>query len=153
MRFNWLWAICLACFFFLLLLFAAFLELVHSSNGTTQKGKESGVLQDSKQTVKKSSKRGGRKNASIVPSHFMETDVSDVKEETLIFSKMMFCILCLVNWLYFSLPCLTWLTNYTNFFFFFHSMLHANFSIPPFSLWLSSYDFIWNCGKLFSLVS
>lgn len=118
MRFNWLWAICLACFFFLLLLFAAFLELVHSSNGTTQKGKESGVLQDSKQTVKKSSKRGGRKNASIVPSHFMETDVSDVKEETLLFSKMMFCILCLVNWLYFSLPCLTWLTNYTNFFFF-----------------------------------
>ncbi|XP_043805964.1 DNA ligase 4 isoform X3 [Manihot esculenta] len=68
----------------------SFIELVHSSNGTTQKGKESGVLQDSKQTVKKSSKRGGRKNASIVPSHFMETDVSDVKEETLIFSKMMF---------------------------------------------------------------
>ncbi|KAJ9141313.1 hypothetical protein P3X46_031861 [Hevea brasiliensis] len=68
----------------------SFVELVHSSNGTTQKGKESGVLQDSKQTRMKSSKRGGRKNASVVPSHFMETDVSDVKEETLIFSKMMF---------------------------------------------------------------
>ncbi|WCJ42294.1 DNA ligase 4 [Euphorbia peplus] len=68
----------------------SFVELVHSSNGTTQKGKENEGLQENKQKLKKQPRKGGKKNASVVPSHFIETDVSDVKGETLIFSKMMF---------------------------------------------------------------
>lgn len=80
-------------FFFLPPSFAAFVELVHSGNGTTQKEKEHGGLQENKQKLKKSPRKGGKKSASVVPSHFIETDVSDVKGETLIFSKMMFCIL------------------------------------------------------------
>eukprot|EP00257_Ricinus_communis_P020694 XP_015579985.1 DNA ligase 4 isoform X1 [Ricinus communis] len=68
----------------------SFVELVHSSNGTTQNGKDNKGLQDNKPTSVKSSKKGGRKNASAVPSHFIETDVSGVKEESFIFSKMMF---------------------------------------------------------------
>lgn len=76
-------------FFFL----AAFVELVHSSNGTTQKGKEYGGLQDDKPKQFRSSRKGEKKNVSIVPSHFLRTDVSDIKGETSIFSDMVFCIL------------------------------------------------------------
>lgn len=76
-------------FFFL----AAFVELVHSSNGTTQKGKEYGGLQDDKPKQFRSSRKGEKKNVSIVPSHFLQTDVSDIKGETSIFSDMVFCIL------------------------------------------------------------
>ncbi|KAJ4833189.1 hypothetical protein Tsubulata_016060, partial [Turnera subulata] len=68
----------------------SFIELVHSSNGTTQKTKEDGILQDTKSRQVKSSRKGERKNVSVVPSHFLQTDVSDIKEETLIFSNMMF---------------------------------------------------------------
>ncbi|KAJ8751040.1 hypothetical protein K2173_016221 [Erythroxylum novogranatense] len=65
----------------------SFIELVHTSNGTTQKGKE---VQDSKPTRFRASKRGDKKNISVVPSHLIQTDVSDIKGETLIFSNMMF---------------------------------------------------------------
>ncbi|RVX07772.1 DNA ligase 4 [Vitis vinifera] len=70
----------------------SFMELVHSSNGTTQRGADYGRMQDSKPKRMKSSKKGEQKTAHVVPSHFMQTDVTNVKGETLIFSNMMFCI-------------------------------------------------------------
>lgn len=72
---------------------AAFIELVHSSNGTTQRGKDYGGLQDNKPKRLKSSSREGKRNLLVVPSHFVHTDISGIKEDTLIFSNMMFCIL------------------------------------------------------------
>uniref|UniRef100_A0A1J3DSA4 DNA ligase 4 n=1 Tax=Noccaea caerulescens TaxID=107243 RepID=A0A1J3DSA4_NOCCA len=67
----------------------AFVELVNSSNGTTQKQKESESTQDIP-IVNKSSKRGEKKNVSLVPSQFIQTDVSDIKGKTSIFSNMIF---------------------------------------------------------------
>ncbi|KAL3533277.1 hypothetical protein ACH5RR_006798, partial [Cinchona calisaya] len=66
-----------------------FIELVHSSNGTTQRGDDCGDMQDHKPKRIKSARKGD-KNVSFVPSHFIQTDVSSVKGETLIFSKMVF---------------------------------------------------------------
>nr|KYP46728.1 DNA ligase 4 [Cajanus cajan] len=68
----------------------SFIELVHSSNGTTQRGTEYGSKQDNKPKQTKSSKRGEKKNMSIVPSHLIQTDVSSIKGSSLIFSNMMF---------------------------------------------------------------
>ncbi|CAN0912488.1 DNA ligase 4 [Linum grandiflorum] len=65
----------------------SFVELVHSSNGTTTKGKEHG---DGKPAPAKSSKRGEKKKVSVVPSHLIQTDVSKIKGQTLIFMNMMF---------------------------------------------------------------
>ncbi|KAG6644099.1 hypothetical protein CIPAW_08G032200 [Carya illinoinensis] len=67
----------------------SFVELVHSSNGTTQMGTNYGGLQESKPKRLKSSK-GGKKNVSVVPSHLIQTDVSDIKGGSSIFSNMMF---------------------------------------------------------------
>lgn len=72
---------------------AAFIELVHSSNGTTQRGADYGVVQVDKPKRMKSSRKGEKKSVSVVPSHFVQTDISAIKGETLIFSSMMFCIL------------------------------------------------------------
>ncbi|KAL2580869.1 hypothetical protein AAZV13_15G151400 [Glycine max] len=68
----------------------SFIELVHSSNGTTQRDTEYGSKQDSKPKRSKSSTRGEKKNLSIVPSHLIQTDVSSIKGGSLIFSNMMF---------------------------------------------------------------
>ncbi|GAV59686.1 DNA_ligase_A_M domain-containing protein/DNA_ligase_A_N domain-containing protein/DNA_ligase_A_C domain-containing protein/PTCB-BRCT domain-containing protein [Cephalotus follicularis] len=68
----------------------SFVELVQSSNGTTYKGTENGGPPVSKPKRVNSPKKGERKNVSVVPSHFMQTDVSRIKGETLIFSNMMF---------------------------------------------------------------
>ncbi|KAA8535821.1 hypothetical protein F0562_030859 [Nyssa sinensis] len=68
----------------------SFVELVHSSNGTTQRGADYGVVQDNKPTRMKASKTGEKKNISVVPSHFIQTDISDIKGATLILSNMMF---------------------------------------------------------------
>lgn len=73
-------------------LFAAFIDIVHSSNGTTKAITEYGSMQDSKSKRIKSSKREGKKNMSVVPSHFIQTDVSNIKGGSLIFSNLMFCI-------------------------------------------------------------
>ncbi|XP_023637186.1 DNA ligase 4 isoform X1 [Capsella rubella] len=67
----------------------AFVELVNSSNGTTQKQKETESTQDNPK-VNKSSKRGEKKNVSLVPSQFIQTDVSDIKGKTSVFSNMIF---------------------------------------------------------------
>nr|XP_023914972.1 DNA ligase 4 [Quercus suber] len=65
----------------------SFVELVHSSNGTTQRGMDYGGLQESKPKRMKTSKKG---NVSIVPSHLSQTDVSDIKGGSSIFLNMMF---------------------------------------------------------------
>ncbi|KAL0410270.1 UNVERIFIED_CONTAM: DNA ligase 4 [Sesamum latifolium] len=57
----------------------SFVELVHSSNGTTQRVMDYAVMQEDKPKRAKSS-RGGKKNVSVVPSHFIQTDVSEVKD-------------------------------------------------------------------------
>lgn len=69
----------------------AFVELVHSSNGTTQRGAYSGRVKDHEPKHIKSKGRE-RKNALVVPSHFIQTDVSHIKGETSIFLNMVFCI-------------------------------------------------------------
>lgn len=69
----------------------AFVELVHSSNGTTQREADSGRVKDHEPNHIKSKSRE-RKNTLVVPSHFTHTDVSHIKGETSIFSKMVFCI-------------------------------------------------------------
>jgi DNA ligase-4 len=73
-------------------LIAAFVELVHSSNGTTQRGTDYGGLQESRPKRMKFSK-GERKKVSVGPSHLIQTDISDIKGGSSIFSNMMFCIL------------------------------------------------------------
>lgn len=48
---------------------------------------------DGKPRRTKVSRNGEKNNVTVVPSHFIQTNVSDIKGETLIFSNMMFCIL------------------------------------------------------------
>ncbi|XP_028751412.1 DNA ligase 4 isoform X2 [Neltuma alba] len=68
----------------------SFIELVHSGNGTTKASTEYGSMQYSKSKRVKSSKGEGTKNMSVVPSHLIQTDVSNVKGGSLILSNMMF---------------------------------------------------------------
>lgn len=74
---------------------AAFVELVNSSNGTTHGGMEYKGQLASGLKRKRSSDRGKgeKRNLTVVPSHFMRTDISGIKGETQIFSSLMFCIL------------------------------------------------------------
>ncbi|KAK6272919.1 hypothetical protein POUND7_010002 [Theobroma cacao] len=68
----------------------SFVELVHSSNGTTQKGTVQGDVQDGKSRYKEHTRKAEKKAVSIVPSHFIQTDTSSVKGETLIFTNLIF---------------------------------------------------------------
>ena len=70
----------------------SFMELVHSSNGTTQRaGPDDGRLASEKPKRAKAVKGEGRKKLALaVPSHFAHTDVSSVKGESQIFSDMVF---------------------------------------------------------------
>lgn len=77
-----------------MLTFTAFVDIVHSSNGTTHRAADddNGLKNDNlKQS--RTNKKGEKKNASIIPSHLMKTDISGLKGETLIFANTMFCIL------------------------------------------------------------
>nr|XP_043622118.1 DNA ligase 4 isoform X2 [Erigeron canadensis] len=65
----------------------SFVELVHSSNHTTQWGENQ---QENKPKRAKSSRAANKKSGSSVPSHLLKTDVSQVKGETKILSDMMF---------------------------------------------------------------
>ncbi|MCL7033412.1 hypothetical protein MKW94_001154 [Papaver nudicaule] len=67
----------------------SFVDLVNSSNGNTR-GTDYGGSQYNKPKRAKPSGKGDKKNVSVVPSHFLRTDVSGVTEETLIFENMMF---------------------------------------------------------------
>ncbi|XP_030535631.1 DNA ligase 4 isoform X2 [Rhodamnia argentea] len=70
----------------------SFVELVRSSNGTTHGGMEyKGRLASGLKRKRSSDKgKGEKRNLTIVPSHFMRTDISGVKGETRIFSSLMF---------------------------------------------------------------
>ncbi|XP_039030849.1 DNA ligase 4-like isoform X2 [Hibiscus syriacus] len=68
----------------------SFVELVHSSNGTTQKETERENQHDSKTKHKERPRKAEKTKVSIVPSHFIRTDTSRVKGESLVFSNHMF---------------------------------------------------------------
>ncbi|PON55992.1 Ribosomal protein [Parasponia andersonii] len=68
----------------------SFIELVQTSNGSTHGGTVSGRVQQSKQKGMRSTTRKEKRNLSVVPSHLVRTDISGVKEDSLIFSGMMF---------------------------------------------------------------
>lgn len=69
----------------------AFLELVHLSNGTTQRGDGADYEGLSADKPKRTARKGGNRRLTLtVPSHFTQTDVSTVKGESQIFSKKVF---------------------------------------------------------------
>ncbi|KAI6682623.1 hypothetical protein NL676_036504 [Syzygium grande] len=70
----------------------SFVELVHSSNGTTHGGMDyKGQLASGPKRKRSSDKgKGEKRNLAVVPSHFMRTDISGIKGETQIFSSLMF---------------------------------------------------------------
>ncbi|KAF8033682.1 hypothetical protein BT93_C0069 [Corymbia citriodora subsp. variegata] len=70
----------------------SFVELVHSSNGTTHGGMEyKGQLTSGLKRKRSSDKgKGEKRSLTVVPSHFMRTDISGIKGETQIFSSLMF---------------------------------------------------------------
>ncbi|KAE8651679.1 hypothetical protein Csa_021363 [Cucumis sativus] len=70
----------------------SFVELVHSSNGTTQRGTNNSGRQDSKGKYIKSIGKGRKKSVSVVPSHLLQTDITGITEDSLIFSNMLFYI-------------------------------------------------------------
>ncbi|KAJ7979399.1 DNA ligase [Quillaja saponaria] len=86
-RYDKLWHECLDV--------QSFVELVQSSNGTTQRGMDYSSVQDGKPKRLKSSKRGDKRNISVVPSHLIQTDVSNVKGDSLMFTNMMFFTHCI----------------------------------------------------------
>ncbi|KAL8152343.1 hypothetical protein V2J09_010103 [Rumex salicifolius] len=55
----------------------SFIELVNSSNGTTQRTMDQDGLQEEKRKRHKPSKRGDKNKFSVVPSHFIQTDISN----------------------------------------------------------------------------
>lgn len=79
---NWIF---FSCFFV-----SAFVDLLHSSHGTTQSAQDRGTFPEHSKHEKGSKK--GKNKIHVVPSHLTKTDVSGIKEETLIFTNMMFCI-------------------------------------------------------------
>ncbi|XP_078439017.1 DNA ligase IV [Wolffia australiana] len=67
----------------------SFIDLVHSSSGTIRITQGQGNVHEEPPERVKSLKRG-RHKFHVVPSHLAKTDVSGVKEETPIFTHMMF---------------------------------------------------------------
>ncbi|CAN6250052.1 unnamed protein product [Urochloa humidicola] len=69
----------------------AFVDIVHSSNGTTQRAAEDNGLKNDNTKRSRTTKKGEKKKSvSVIPSHLMKTDVSGLKGETLIFANMIF---------------------------------------------------------------
>ncbi|KAJ1272656.1 hypothetical protein BS78_06G220100 [Paspalum vaginatum] len=68
----------------------AFVDIVHSSNGTTQRAPDDNSLKNDNTKRSRTNKKGEKKSVSIIPSHLMKTDVSGLKGETLIFANMIF---------------------------------------------------------------
>lgn len=80
-----------------MLIIAAFVDIVHSSNGTTQRVADDNNLKNDDTKRSRTNKKVEKKCVSIIPSHLMKTDVSGLKGETLIFANMIFCILsCII---------------------------------------------------------
>ncbi|KAJ0984175.1 hypothetical protein J5N97_002531 [Dioscorea zingiberensis] len=68
----------------------SFVDLVHASNGNTQRRIDDGGLQTNNSMRTKTTKKKDKGSVSVVPAHFVQTDISSVKEETFIFANMMF---------------------------------------------------------------
>ncbi|KAK9735960.1 hypothetical protein RND81_04G241200 [Saponaria officinalis] len=69
----------------------SFVELVQSSNGTIHRGGDNDGAAVGKPKRGRTGKGEGRKKLALtVPSHFARTDVSSVKGESRVFSKMVF---------------------------------------------------------------
>ncbi|XP_039131950.1 DNA ligase 4 [Dioscorea cayenensis subsp. rotundata] len=68
----------------------SFVDLVNTSNGNTHRGTDDGGLQTNNSTRKRTMKKKDKGSVSVVPAHFVLTDISGVKGETLIFANMMF---------------------------------------------------------------
>ncbi|KAF8670272.1 hypothetical protein HU200_050807 [Digitaria exilis] len=69
----------------------AFVDIVHSSNGTTQRAADDNGLKNDGTKRSRTTKKGEKKkNVSVIPSHLMKTDVSGLKGETMIFANMIF---------------------------------------------------------------
>ncbi|URD73865.1 DNA ligase [Musa troglodytarum] len=66
----------------------SFIELVQSSNGNTWRADDGG-LQNENPKHTRNTRRGERKKATVVLAHFIQTDTSDVREETFIFANML----------------------------------------------------------------
>ncbi|WMV37125.1 hypothetical protein MTR67_030510 [Solanum verrucosum] len=92
-RYDKPWHECLDVQYLFVIPVSAFVDLVHSTNGTTQREDNYGVEQDDESKSIRSSRKREKKNVSAVPSHFVLTDVSRIKGETSMFSDMVFCIL------------------------------------------------------------
>ncbi|GLJ26170.1 hypothetical protein SUGI_0501990 [Cryptomeria japonica] len=67
-----------------------FLDLVQSSSGTIQKADHYTGLGQRKPKHIKGTSKGEKRMLTVVPSHMLMTDVSDVKRETLIFKNLLF---------------------------------------------------------------
>ncbi|KAL4205377.1 hypothetical protein AMTRI_Chr01g136960 [Amborella trichopoda] len=68
----------------------SFVDLVHSKDGTMQRDMEPGGLNNKGPKRKRPLRKGPNKMTTVVPSHFIQTDISRVKEESLLFTNMMF---------------------------------------------------------------
>lgn len=68
----------------------AFVDIVHSSNGTTQRAADDNSMKNGNTKRSITNRKGEKKSVSIIPSHLMKTDVSGLKGETLIFANMIF---------------------------------------------------------------
>ncbi|XP_047307566.1 DNA ligase 4 [Impatiens glandulifera] len=69
----------------------SFIELVNSSNGTTQRDSKSGNGQDDKpKSIKRPGKGDRKKKLSVVPAHFIQTDISEIQGNISIFKNMVF---------------------------------------------------------------
>ncbi|KAL6652074.1 hypothetical protein ACP70R_010999 [Stipagrostis hirtigluma subsp. patula] len=69
----------------------AFVDIVHSSNGTTHKAAADNTQKNDNPKQSRTNKKGEKKKSlSIIPSHLMKTDISSLKGETLIFTNMIF---------------------------------------------------------------
>jgi hypothetical protein len=78
-----------------MLIIAAFVDIVHSSNGTMHKAVDDDSMKNDNTEHSRTNKKGEKKkkSTSIIPSHVMKTDISGLKGETLVFANMIFCIL------------------------------------------------------------
>ncbi|KAL5699598.1 DNA ligase (ATP) [Ranunculus cassubicifolius] len=68
----------------------SFMELVQASNGNIHSGTDYRGVQENKPKRAKTSKKEDKKIISVVPSHFIQTDVSGIKEASCMFANMMF---------------------------------------------------------------
>lgn len=83
------------------------MELVHSNNGNAHGGAYNDNVQSDRLRRMRPSRKGDNKIKSLVPSDFLQTDITNVTDSTGIFTNMMFCILRLLFCLFSYIDMLT----------------------------------------------